>query len=197
LASSESLKVRAARPGGGGASVFAKELRLLPLAAEYLGAAQPRAVPTDEGYPTDPEDPFATAQPIDWSLHPVDSPLQGVAVPDAAGFPEGLLPVRRALEPDPSASYMGQGVLAGWRKKIPTYDPIFGAPQQPRSEFAIPRGLASLGRGALDMFAGQTVDPGALMGLGSLGSRPAGSLGMFGTWACLALCGRRIWDRVG
>jgi hypothetical protein len=180
MASSKSLKMRAARPNGGGASTFAKEMRLLPLVAEYLGAAQPRAVPTDEGYPTDPADPFAAAKPIDWSLHPVDSPLHGVAVPGAGPYPEELLEARRALEPDPSASYMGE-TLAGWRKTIPTYDPIYGAPQQPRSEFAIPRGLAGLGQKTLDMFAGQSVDPGVLLGLGSLGSRPAGSLGTFGT----------------
>ena len=180
MASAESLKPRAPRSNGGGPSLFAKEMRLLPLAAEYLGAAQPRAVPTEEGYPTDPADPFAAAKPIDWSRHPVDSPLHGVAVPGAGPYPEELLEARRALEPDPSASYMGE-TLAGWRKTIPTYDPIYGAPQQPRSEFAIPRGIASLGQKTLDMVALQSVDPAALMGLGSLGSRPKGSLGTFGT----------------
>ena len=66
-------------------------------------------------------------------------------------------------------------------RRYPRMIRFMGAPQQPRSEFAIPRGIASLGRGALDMFALQSVDPGALMGLGSLGSRPKGSLGTFGT----------------
>tara|TARA_R110002167_G_scaffold126192_3_gene306801 strand:+ start:27 stop:1376 length:1350 start_codon:yes stop_codon:yes gene_type:complete len=142
LASSESLKVRRGGFGGGGIS-----------AAETIIATRPA-----DGYPTDREDPFAAAKPIDWSRHPVDSPLQGVPIPgsEEIPYPADLLTYRRALEPDPAASFTGSLIPA---KTTPTYDPIYGAPQEPRTDFGLPTVLGEVGRGFLDMFAGKTVDP--------------------------------------
>jgi ribosomal protein S16 len=171
MASAESLKVRASRPRGGGI-----------LAAETIMATQP-----EEGYPTDPADPFAAAKPIDWSRHPVDSPLQGVPIPgsEQTPYPADLLAYRRALEPDPAASFTGGLIPA---KTTPTYDPIYGAPQEPRTEFGLPTVLSEVGRGFLDMFAGKTVDPltvvpmlGAPQAIGvATKAIPQGSLGIFG-----------------
>jgi hypothetical protein len=172
MAASESLKVRASSPKSEGISA----------AETMVNLEQP-----EEGYPTDPADPFAAAKPIDWSLHPVDSPLQGVPIPgsEQTPYPADLLAYRRTLEPDPAASFTGDFIPA---KKTPTYDPIYGAPQEPRTEFGLPTVLGEVGRGFLDMFAGKTVDPltvvpmlGAPQAIGvATKAIPEGSLGIFG-----------------
>jgi hypothetical protein len=172
MASAESLKVRASSPKSEGIS-----------AAETMVDLER----SEEGYPTDPADPFAAAKPIDWSRHPVDSPLQGVPIPgsEQTPYPADLLAYRRTLEPDPAASFTGSLIPA---KTTPTYDPIYGAPQEPRTEFGLPTVLGEVGRGFLDMFAGKTVDPltvvpmlGAPQAIGvATKAIPEGSLGIFG-----------------